>query len=52
MLCGAGPGQLWPDILIHTEKISWIVFVLHRGKARQIGAESGVDDLFGFNVER
>ena len=52
MSCGAGLCQLWPDILVHTKEIGRIVFLLHRRQAWQIGTESGVNDLFGFNVER
>ena len=49
---GDGPGQLWSDILIHAEEVGRIVFLLHRRQARQIQTERGVNNLFGFVVER
>ena len=40
------------DVVIHPEEIGGVVFLLDGGQARQIGPESRVDDLFGFDVER
>ena len=38
--------------MIYSKEIGWIVFLLDRGQARKVGAESTVNDLFGFDVER
>ena len=50
--CGAGLRQPRLDIVIHTEEICGIVFILDLDQARQIVAEGCVDDLLDFNVER
>jgi hypothetical protein len=49
---GAGLSQFRPDVVIHSEEVAWIVFLLDAGKSREIGAESSVDDLPGLNIER